>query len=632
MADEFVQVVKIKVDDSDLRAAVEFFRKSFGDVNFNPAKNLEKGMQNAGKAAGETAKQARKITDGMKEATRETNSLTSAFDRMKGAVTGLVAAYAGFKGISALVGFGRGSIDAFVSQRKQEQMLDTVLRNNGMGQASKYIKLKASQIQKRTTIGDESMIAGAAELSTYIKDPKRLSRMMNLLADYSMGMTGGAEMNPQMLTNLATGLGKAFDGTYDSLRKKGFDTSELEMITNALKLNEDLKNGNVKTDKKTGELKLSADDKELLKWLKEHRGQNVEDLKVAALERALKDWKGLAEEFAKTDEGKIQQLKNDIGDMREEVGRMLLPVVGDLAASMKENLPTLKKMFEGFRDILLSLMQTVKDHIGEIREFANAFSDALKLFSKAPVEVIAFVGAMKLFGPAMKMARANALATGSSFVLLSKTLKSIGKGGLVAGAIWGLEQIYDAAKAGIEYSQHKLRELGREGHYADFSEAMRHVNSQNELQKKLGLTESEKEEAAARLNGLPAGFDLQNTRSQAAGAVYRGLSEKQVDWMKLEFEKRSWRAKANNAMNRLNAVGQIQKPDFSDEDELAKQLAVENAKIAKGDTYNNNITVNNSITTDSDMTAKIIKEQLRVFATSQLNFTSRTAAAKAFAV
>ena len=632
MADEFVQVVKIKVDDSDLRAAVEFFRKSFGDVNFNPAKNLEKGMQNAGKAAGETAKQARKITDGMKEATRETNSLTSAFDRMKGAVTGLVAAYAGFKGISALVGFGSGSIDAFVSQRKQEQMLDTVLRNNGMGQASKYIKLKASQIQKRTTIGDESMIAGAAELSTYIKDPKRLSRMMNLLADYSMGMTGGAEMNPQMLTNLATGLGKAFDGTYDSLRKKGFDTSELEMITNALKLNEDLKKGNVKTDKKTGELKLSADDKELLKWLKEHRGQNVEDLKVAALERALKDWKGLAEEFAKTDEGKIQQLKNDIGDMREEVGRMLLPVVGDLAASMKENLPILKKMFEGFRDILLSLMQTVKDHIGEIREFANAFSDALKLFSKAPVEVIAFVGAMKLFGPAMKMARANALATGSSFVLLSKTLKSIGRGGLVAGAIWGLEQIYDAAKAGIEYFQHKVRELDREGHYANFSEAMRHVQSQIELQNKLGLTESEKEEAAARLSGLPAGFDLQNTRSHAAGAVYRGLSEKQIAWMKLEFEKRSWRAKANNAMNRLNAVGQIQKPDFSDEDELAKQLAAEEAKIAKGDTYNNNITVNNSITTDSDMTAKIIKEQLRVFATSQLNFTSRTAAAKAFAV
>lgn len=637
MAEEFVQPIKLKVDDSELVAAVKRFREAFGGGvagvgGNNPASGLEKGMQKASKAASETAKKTKDIAAGMKVATKETNGLASAFDRMKGAVTGLVGAYAGFKGVSALVGFGKGSIDAFVSQRKQELMLDTVLRNNGMGYASKYIKNQASKIQARTTIGDESMIAGAAELSTYIKDPKRLSRMMNLLADYSMGMTGGAEMNPQMLTNLATGLGKAFDGTYDSLRKKGFDTSELEMITNALKLNEDLKKGNVKTDKKTGELKLSADDKELLKWLKEHRGQNVGDLKVAALERALKDWKGIADEFAKTDEGKIQQLKNTIGDMREEIGRELLPVVGELAKSMKENLPTLKKLFEGFKDVLVSLMDAVKAHTGEIREFASAFSDALKLFSQAPVEIMGFVAAMKLLGPAMRSARASALDSGTGFLLLGKTLKSIGKGGLVAGAIWGLEQIYDAAKAGIEYFQHKVRELDREHHHANFKEAMRHVNSQIELQNKLGLTDSEKAEALSRLNGLPSGFDLNNTRSQAAGMVYNGLNSRQVEWMKLEFEKRSWKSKANDAMNKQNAVGQLPKPDFSDEDDMMKQIRAEHAKMTKGDTYNNSITVYNSISADSEMTAKIIKEQLRFFATSQLNFTSRTAAAKAFAL
>ena len=637
MAEEFVQSIKLKVDDSELVAAVKRFREAFGGGvagvgGNNPASGLEKGMQKASKAASETAKKTKDIAAGMKVATKETNGLASAFDRMKGAVTGLVAAYAGFKGISALVGFGRGSIDAFVSQRKQEQMLDTVLRNNGMGQASKYIKLRASQIQKRTTIGDESMIAGAAELSTYIKDPKRLSRMMNLLADYSMGMTGGAEMNPQMLTNLATGLGKAFDGTYDSLMKKGFDTSELEMIKNALKLNEDLKKGNVKTDKKTGELKLSADDKELLKWLKEHRGQNVEDLKVAALERALKDWKGLAEEFAKTDEGKIQQLKNDIGNMREEIGRELLPVVGELAKSMKENLPTLKKVFDGFKDVLVSLMDAVKAHTGEIREFASAFSDALKLFSQAPVEIMGFVAAMKLLGPAMRSARASALDSGTGFLLLGKTLKNIGKGGLVAVAIWGLEQIYDAAKAGIEYFQHKMRELDREHHHANFDEEMRYVRSAQQKQNEIGLTDSEKAEALSRLNGLPSGFDLNNTRSLSAGMVFRGLSSRQIDWMRLEFEKRSRKAKAQGHMHEMNRVGSVPKADFSEEDVLSKQIAAEQAKMTKGDTYNNNITVYNSISADSEMTAKIIKEQLRFFATSQLNFTSRTAAAKAFAL
>jgi len=637
MAEEFVQTIKLKVDDSELVAAVKRFREAFGGGfagagGNNPASGLEKGMQKASKAASEAARQAKNISSGMKEATRETNGLTSAFNSMKGAVTGLVAAYAGFKGISALVGFGRGSIDAFVTQRKQEQMLDTVLRNNGMGNASKFIKLRASQIQKRTTIGDEAMLAGAAELSTFVKDPRRLSRMMNLLADYSMGMTGGAEMNPQMLANLATGLGKAFDGTYDSLRKKGFDTSELEMITNALKLNEDLKKGNVKTDKKTGELKLSADDKELLKWLKEHRGQNIEDLKVAALEKAMADWKGLADEFARTDEGKIQQLKNDIGDMREEIGRELLPVVGELAKSMKENLPTLKKVFEGFKDVLVSLMDAVKAHTGEIREFASAFSDALKLFSQAPVEIMGFVAAMKLLGPAMRSARASALDSGTGFVLLGKTLKNIGKGGLVAGAIWGLEQIYDAAKAGIEYFQHKVRELDREHHYANSNEAMRHVRSQIENQKALGLSENEKAEVLARMNGVDPNIDLTNVRSQAVGMLFSGLNEKQISWMKYEFEKRHWKTKQQAAMNAMNKVGQLPKPDFSAEDDIQKRIDAETAKMTKGDTYNNNITVYNSISADSEMTAKIIKEQLRFFATSQLNFTSRTAAAKAFAL
>ena len=44
---------------------------------------------------------------------------------------------------------------------------------------------------------------------------------------------------------------------------------------------------------------------------------------------------------------------------------------------------------------------------------------------------------------------------------------------------------------------------------------------------------------------------------------------------------------------------------------------------------NNRITVNNEIKTDSDMTAKIIKDQLRELTTSRLNFSSRTAVAKA---
>ena len=603
MAEEFVQPIKLKVDDSELVAAVKRFREAFGGGvagvgGNNPASGLEKGMQKASKAASEAARQAKNISSGMKEATRETNGLTSAFNSMKGAVTGLVAAYAGFKGISALVGFGRGSIDAFNVQNRAERMLEFGMRQNGTQARSRELKEFASLLQKNTLYGDEAMLTAAAGWQNKIHGVENSKRMMALVADYAAKSTGGGTVDAGTMRGFSQQLMQALTGRAITLKAQGLDISAIE------RLNEIRRKG----------------------------GTVTEDMEIEALEKVLAPIRGMAKEIARTDEGKIQQLKNDIGDMREEIGRELLPVVGELAKSMKENLPTLKKVFEGFKDVLVSLMDAVKAHTGEIREFASAFSDALKLFSQAPVEIMGFVAAMKLLGPAMRSARASALDSGTGFLLLGKTLKSIGKGGLVAGAIWGLEQVYDAAKAGIEYFQHKVRELDREHHHANFKEAMRHVNSQIELQNKLGLTDSEKAEALSRLNGLPSGFDLNNTRSQAAGMVFQGLNDKQMEWMKLEFEKRSWKSKAQGHMHDMNRVGQLPKPDFSDEDDTMKQIRAEQAKMTKGDTYNNNITVYNSISADSEMTAKIIKEQLRFFATSQLNFTSRTAAAKAFAL
>jgi hypothetical protein len=635
MADEFVQVVKFKVDDKEIVAAIDRIRKAFGEGAGakGPADALDKNLKKASKSASDTAKQAQNIARATKEATRETNRLTSAFDRMKGAVTGLVAAYAGFKGISAIVGFGKGSIDAFTMQRRAELQLDTVLKNRGVGFASGYIKNAASEIQKRTTIGDESMIAGAAELATYVRDPRQLKRMMALLADYSMGMTGGAELSPEALTNLATGLGKAFDGSYEAMRKKGFDTSELEMITDALKLQEDLAKGNIKRDKNTDELKLSSDQKELLQWLKANKGRNLEDLKISALERAMADWKGLADEFANTDEGKIQQLKNTIGDMREEIGAELLPVVGELAGSMKANLPALKELFGGLRDVLLSMMNAVKGHVNEIREFSNVMADSLKLFSKAPFEITAFLGAMKLFGPAMFAARTAALETTTAFDVMGKTMSGIAKGGLMALTIWAVGKIAEAARAGKEYLGEESKRMDREGHYADFNEAMRHVNSMTDFQKGLGLTGEQVAAARARMGSIPAGFNFGNVRDPSVGKLFAGLDSKQVEWMMYEYEKRGWRSKADAASALMHAVGASKGSTPENEvNDINKMLNDSMAKLTKNSPTINDIKVYNDIHADSDMTAKIIKEQLRVFATSQLNFTSRTAAAKVLAL
>ena len=654
MADEFVQVVKIKVDDSELRDAIERFKSAFGGgsvkaptealekglkkvkkeaesaaketekIGKASTEALEKGMKKVGSEAKGAVREAEKIGKATKEATKETSGLTRAFQSMKGAVTSLVGAYMGFKGVSALVGFGKGSIDAFTTQRKQEQMLDTVLKNKGMGEASGEIKRAASDIQSRTTIGDESMIAGAAELSTYVSDAVSLKRMMNLLADYSMGMTGGAELSPEAMTNLATGLGKAFDGSYEALRKKGFDTSGLEKIYNAQKLVEDIQKGNIKTDKKTGELKLSNDDKELIAFWNKNRDKNLEDLKVEALEEALEDWKGLAEEFAKTDEGKIQQLKNTIGDMREDIGRQLLPVVAGLAEKLKENLPAIQEIFQNFSDILADWGKTISDNFGTIQSFVSTVADLIGLIGKHIGLIVNFRLSMKLIGPMFKKtavqvaqaetqletstqeaasgiskAAAQISTAGEQAQEAGKKVSGVGTAlsalkGFAVNAIvaWSASQIEEAISAAWQYFKERKRAAEAEEQYGERREGMDRMLEAWKAYKNGGALK-----------------DI-NERRELEGAVQSYRQKYGADVAVPEYIRK--------------ALGEDLTPPAPD----TKQ----EKKSTKGGTTVNNINYTNNITTDSDLVAKAIKENLRTLLTSQLTFVSRSETAKAMAL
>jgi hypothetical protein len=664
MADEFVQVVKFSVDDSELVAAIERMRKAFGDgpMGKNPADSLQKGLKKAGKEAQKTAKEAANIGKATKKAAAETKQLTGAFEKMTGAVKGLVAAYAGLRGISALVGFGKGSIEEFTSNKRQEIMLDTVLRNAGMTSASGYIKNYANKISRRSTLTSGSLVAGAAELSTYIKDPELLSRMMDLLADYSMGMTGGAELSPEAVTNLATGLGKAFDGTFDAMRKKGFDTSELEIIAGAQKLIEDIEKGNVSRDKKTGELKLSNDDKELLEWWNEHKGQNIDELKIAALENAMSDWKGLSDEFANTDEGRIIKLKNDIADLRAEVGKNLLPVVAKLASDIKSKLPEIKKIFESLGRTLSNLADSLQKFMPQIFYFATELSKILEVFSKAPVAITATVIAVNKLSPAL------AAFIGET-TIMGRALKGLGgKLAITAAAAWGFFQILKAGDLVMKLGKDSAR--GREitkagndlnswlnvkntyaGKLEGINEILNAIDSGNasdsdivEMIRSFGgkFGESfEGEGLFAGLFGYNRSLDLKNfNKSNAKELFKRMYKEDSEDLRKADAQIKKARERYDKAieMDSSDMSKYWQNPeygaeeDFEEELKRMRSLMKEVAIDTKGDTTVNNINYTNNIEVNSDELAKQVKENLKTLLTSQLTFVSRSETARAMAL
>lgn len=180
------------------------------------------------------------------------------------------------------------------TQLKAEVQLGTVLNNQGSGKADfEALKARASEIQGSTMFGDEAMISGAAELSTYISDTEAISHMMGTLSNYAAGMSGGAEVGVEVMTEYATQLGKALDGTYDGLKKKGFELTEEQQKI--------IENG---TDMQ----------------------------KALVLDDVInQSWEGLAENMRNTPTGAITSLNNTIGDIGETIGARITPAFMALA-------------------------------------------------------------------------------------------------------------------------------------------------------------------------------------------------------------------------------------------------------------------------------------------------------------
>ena len=247
-----------------------------------------------------------RYNDSMERGRLQAESLT-------GSVKKLAGVFLGFWGISSAKNFVMDSMAAFDVQNSSERQLQTVLYNVGATpEAFGNLAITASDIQGRTMYGDEAMLGGAAEFATYISDEAAIQSMMGTLSNYAAGMSGGGEVGKQQMVDYATQLGKALDGTYDGLLKKGFTLSEAQ--------------------------------KEIIE-----NGTDME--KALVLDEVInQSWAGLAEQMANTPEGKIIQFKNNLGDLTELVGGRLYPAVLHLFDVADANMPQIEGLMMTFAD------------------------------------------------------------------------------------------------------------------------------------------------------------------------------------------------------------------------------------------------------------------------------------------
>jgi phage-related minor tail protein len=277
---------------------------------------------------------------GKQQALAVGNAFQTAGGKIKSAgrtITTSVSVY-GMAGIYA----GSRLIEMSEKQAQAEQKLGEIYKSR-MGVGKKAVKSTlqlASAQQKAGVVGDEVQIAAAQQLATYAKYPSTVNTMLPALNDLLVQQKGlnGTQEDATALANL---FGKAMMGQTGALKRAGISF----------------------TDAQEEVLKYGTEE-EKAAMIAEVVNQNVGDMN---------------EEFAKTDAGKIQQAKNALGDMGEEIGAILLPAVADLVGWFQDNL--LPKIQQ--------LIDFMKQH-PEIAKFALAFA----LITAALGPVLMVVGSL----------------------------------------------------------------------------------------------------------------------------------------------------------------------------------------------------------------------------------------------
>lgn len=329
---------------------------------------------------------------------REIGGGTNEANELMQTIKGAVSAYVGIAGIKKAFGFVEDCTQAFNTQLNAETQLISVLANmldedyvsqfriettadtvgtineinaiqsniddvivpvsaesKALTAAFDQITEKAAEIQSRGIYGDEAMIAAAAEFSTYFTDTNAIEMMMDTLADYAMGMSGGGAIDSKGMVGYATNLGKIMSGAYDAMTERGFKINDIQKAI----------------------IEGTATQEQIIAAIGEEYVNMSQDMQAAAAISQIieESWAGLYENMSNTPEGKIIQLTNAWGDMKEVIGEQLYPYVLLFVDTITENWSTIEGIVQGITIGLEYLLGVLSWVLQEAINFAQAVID-----------------------------------------------------------------------------------------------------------------------------------------------------------------------------------------------------------------------------------------------------------------
>ena len=294
----------------------------------------------------------------------------SAIDKVTQPVKKMISVMGDLLGVSSAVSTVlagltvKNALQASADMARMQAQLKVSAGNMGINESGiDAIIKKAEAMQKTTMYTDEAMVGSAAELATYFDDVDAITRMMDVVADYAAGMSGGVELSTNEIVDYTTNLAKMTTGAYDAMTKKGFEVTDAQ--------------------------------KKIL-----DSGTDME--KVAVIESIIKEnWEGMAEAMANTPTGYLTKMKNAWDQISGTIGDKLTPGFTSLYKMIYSKMPGIEKILvriaEAAGTWVEDFVPTLSDWMDAAIEKVNAFADrASEVFSSDEFKNSDFFGKIKI--------------------------------------------------------------------------------------------------------------------------------------------------------------------------------------------------------------------------------------------
>ena len=252
-------------------------------------------------------------------------------ERLKTSVMSLSGAMTGLFVGGAIIGGAKSLLDAY---DKQEQAIAQVRQGlistgNAAGRTLEQLEGQASSLQKKTLFGDEEILQGAtAQLLTFTNiTGEQFDKAQQAILDVTTRLNG-AGAGADALKSTSIQLGKALN----------------DPIANLSALS------------RSG-IQFTDQQKQMIKTLWE-TGRRAEAQSLI-LEELEKQYGGSAAAAADAGMGGFKQLQNAIGDLKEKMGKELLPMIQGLTSIISKSMGFIERNAEVFKTLFQVIVNSL---------------------------------------------------------------------------------------------------------------------------------------------------------------------------------------------------------------------------------------------------------------------------------